>query len=95
MDSVTPATIVKPKRGRPSGKQPRQRIKLPDGSELILRKTLAAQLGIHDRTLRKMPLPTTILSNCAYVRRVEAIAIVLKHKTRLPPPPMKARRGRR
>jgi hypothetical protein len=82
------------RRGKGSRPQPRKHIALPDGDTLVPREELAAELGITDRSLRKLPLAVTYLGNIAYVARNKALAIVLKEKTRKPPPPIKARARR-
>jgi hypothetical protein len=95
VDSV-PTSPTAPRQRKPPGrkpgkKAPRKHISLPDGDTLIPREELAAELGVTDRTLRSLPLPVTYLSNRAYVRRNDALNIVLKMKTRVPPP-VRARR---
>jgi hypothetical protein len=98
VDSV-PTSPTAPQRkppGRKAGKpQPRKHISLPDGDILIPREELAAELGVTDRTLRSLPLPVTYLSNRAYVKRTEALNIVMLKKTRVPPEAREAKRGRR
>jgi hypothetical protein len=50
---------------------PRRRpcIQLPDGDELVPRQQFASEIGITDRTARKLNLRTTFIGGVAYVPR--------------------------
>src|SRR5262245_35727178 len=75
-------------RGRKPGKQQKRmpRIKLPDGDYLEPREKFAAGLGLSDRSMRSLPLSVTYLGGIAYVAHNASMEVVLKAKTRHPPP---------
>jgi hypothetical protein len=58
------------------GRQPRRRIELPNGDYLLPRAELAAELGVSDRAVRGMNLPTTYLGNVSYVAHTASLAVV-------------------
>ncbi len=51
-------------------------IALPDGETLILRDKFAAEIGISDRTARRLNLPTTYISGAAFVKRNASLQIL-------------------
>jgi hypothetical protein len=57
----------KAKRGRPCKSEVRPHIPLPNGDHLVPRKQQAALLGICERTLVRLGVPTTIFGGVAYV----------------------------
>ena len=68
----TPLPIVeipapKAKRGRPRKSEVRPPIALPNGDRLVPRKQQAALLGVCERTLVRLHVPTTIFGGVAYV----------------------------
>ena len=57
----------KAKRGRPRKNEARPPIALPNGDRLVPRKQQAALLGVCERTLVRLRVPTTIFGGVAYV----------------------------
>jgi hypothetical protein len=57
----------KAKRGRPRKSEVRPPIPLPNGDRLVPRKQQAALLGVCERTLVRLRVPTTIFGGVAYV----------------------------
>jgi hypothetical protein len=85
------------RRGRPNKKHVRRHIPLPDGSdELWPREELAELIGCSPRTIQKLKLPVTAISNVGYSPKNMTIAAYIEAHTRHPPePPTKARARRR
>ena len=72
MPETTPLPIAeipapKAKRGRPRKSEVRPHIPLPNGDRLVPRKQQAALLGICERTLVRLRVPTAIFGGVAYV----------------------------
>jgi hypothetical protein len=85
--------VAAPTRRR--GRQSRRRIKLPNGDYLKPRAEFAeTELGVTDRTARRMNLPTTYIGNVAYVPHAASLAIVAARvQRRNQPPPRRRRRA--
>jgi hypothetical protein len=94
MSDVISETAAKP-RGRPPGRQPRDRIDLPDGDYLEPRYKFAEEvLGVCDKTVARMNLPTTYVSNVAMVKHGASLKIIAEGVRRRNEP-LPKRRGRR
>lgn len=77
---------------RPRRKHLRRHIALPNGDELWPRAEIAnEELGINERSLRRLNPPTTYLSNVAYCPRNETLALLAK-RIRRPNQPEKRKR---
>ena len=77
------------------GPQPRRRIELPDGDYLEPRADFAArELGVVDRTAKRMDLRTTYVGNVAYVAHFASLAVVGARVRRRNEPIARRRRGR-
>lgn len=83
--------------GRPAGKHPRKRILLPSGDELVMREDLAEVLNVSKRSITRMRLPTTYLSNIAYHPLNECLNIVAGRirRPQQEPPSAKQKKRRR
>jgi hypothetical protein len=82
-------------RGRPPGRQPRDRIDLPDGDYLEPRFKFAEEtLGVCAKTAARMNLPTTYVSNVAMIKHNASLKIIAEGVRRRnePPPKRRARR---
>jgi hypothetical protein len=76
------------------GPRPRRRIELPNGDYLQPRAEFAAvELGVTDRTARRMNLPTTYVGNVAYVPHAASLAIVAARVQRRNQPARRRRRA--
>jgi hypothetical protein len=65
------------------------------GDTLMPRFVFAEELGISDKSAQKLDLPTTYLSNVAFVPKNACLKIVADTLKRRNEPPQRARRARR
>jgi hypothetical protein len=72
----------------------RQDIQLPDGEVLTPRTNFAAILGVSERTVARMNLPTTYVGNVAYVARDASLKIVAERVRRRNEPARRKRHHR-
>jgi hypothetical protein len=82
--------------GRPGGytRQARQDVVLPDGEVLTPRVKFAnVDMGISERTVARMNLPTTYIGGVAYVPKNASLRIVAEHVVRRNQPPARRRRA--
>ena len=78
MSSIDPVITGKKRRGP----QPRRSIPLPDGEVLEPRESFAIEtLGVVERTVIRMKLPTTYIGNVAYVHRNKSLRMIAAGKT--------------
>ncbi len=47
-----------------------------DGDVLVLRSDFAAEIHVHDRTAKRMNLPTTYIGGRAYVARNQSLRLI-------------------
>jgi hypothetical protein len=73
------------------------RVRLPDGDYLVPRREWAAELGITDRTARRMNLPTIFLGGgAAYVKHDASTLLVIERRMKQAnEPPRRPGRRRR
>jgi hypothetical protein len=94
---TNPVEAAAPKRSNPIRKHyrkhKRRHITFGD-DELIPRAELAEEIGVSERTLQKLKLPVTSISNVSYVPRNAGLAAYVAAHTRHPPEPPKPRRRR-
>lgn len=76
---------------RTRGKHVRRHIKMPDGDTLEPRAELAEELGMSEKSLKKLDPPTTYLSNVAYCLRGKTLQIVADRIRRRNEPPTRRR----
>jgi hypothetical protein len=77
------------------GPQPRRRIDLPNGDFLVPRIEFADEtLGVCDRTVARMKLPTTYIGAIAYVPHNESLNIVAASIRRAVAPPKRRKAAR-
>jgi hypothetical protein len=62
---------------------------------LIPRAEMAELIGCTERTLQKLRVPVTTISNVAYLAKNAALAAYVAAHTRHPPEPVQAKRRRR
>ena len=92
MSSITTADVLVGKKRR--GPHARRRINLPDGDYLEPREEFGKDtLGVSDKTVERMHLPTIYVGGVAYVRHNASLGIIAS-RIREPGKPPK-RRGRR
>jgi hypothetical protein len=82
----------------PKVARPRRRIpiiKLPSGEDLVPRSDFAEhEIGVAEKTLKRLNLPTTYVGGKAYVARIASLQIVADSVRRRNQPPQR-RRGAR
>jgi hypothetical protein len=91
MSDITTETVTSRKR---RGPQPKVRIDLPGGDYLMPRVDFAASIGVTDKTVSRMNLPTTYIGNVAYIRHNEGLQ-ALAARVRCRHEPQKKRRTRK
>ena len=88
MPKTTPLSIAefpapKAKRGRPRKSEVRPPIPLSNGGRLVRRKQQAALLGVCERTLVRLRVPTTIFGGVAYVQTARRVrSLLMRSATR-------------
>jgi hypothetical protein len=61
---------------------PGRNIQLPTGDTLMPRRQFAEDIGVTDRTARRMDLPTTYIGNVAHVLKNESLRVVADRVSR-------------
>jgi hypothetical protein len=87
------ATLTAPPRQRRFTRETRPDIPLPNGTKLKPRARVADELGVSERTIRRMNAETTFVGNVAYVNPdsvLQRIADTLKRRNQ---PPARRRRS--
>ena len=51
-------------------------IALPDGDKLVPRELFANEVGVSDRTARRMDLPTVFVAGFAFVKRSASLQVI-------------------
>jgi hypothetical protein len=64
-------TVHKPRKPRP-----RPEIKLPNGDFLVPRVDFASELGVCEKTVVRMNLPTTYLGTVAYIQHNASLEVI-------------------
>jgi hypothetical protein len=90
MSSEIPDTTIQKTHSR-RGKRVDQ-IALPDGDTLIPREMFANEVGISDRTARRMDFPTVFIAGYAFVKRSASLQII-SDKAKRKNAPQKRRRA--
>jgi hypothetical protein len=69
----------------------RDSIALPDGDVLVPRRLFAEAIGVSERSVARMNLPTTYLSNVAHVKQNAGLQIISDRAQRKNQPPKRRR----
>jgi hypothetical protein len=85
VDAATPSHRKVRKQDRPS-------IALPDGEVLEPRVRFAASVGLAEKTLLPLNLPTTLIGSCAYVKRNASLELIAARAKRRNEPTRRRRR---
>jgi hypothetical protein len=72
-------------------KEERPSIQLPDGEVLDPRVRFAAGVGLSEKSLVKLNLPTTYIGACAYVKRNASLELIASRARRRNEPPRRRR----
>jgi hypothetical protein len=66
-------------------------IALPDGDALVPREVFANEVGVSDRTARRMDLPTVFVAGFAFVKRNASLQVIADKVKRKNMPPKRRR----
>jgi hypothetical protein len=94
MSDINTETVTSRKR---RGPQPKGRIDIPGSDDYLEpRVDFAASIGVTDKTVSRMNLPTTYIGNVAYIRHNEGLqALAARVRCRHEPQKKRQRRARK
>jgi hypothetical protein len=91
--AVVDVTVVQsPPRPRKKRREDRPAITLPNGKVLLPRIMFAASVGLAERSVARLNLPTVYIGSCAYIDRDEGLRQLAAPLKRRNEPPRRRRR---